>query len=496
MAIKTGEEYLEELRESTPNVYMLGEKVENIWDDPRFESTKKIVALNHDFVFEEANKDVAITHSPYVNEPVRRITNHIQTTMEDSLLKLDLTRDVANRRICAWCGSNVLTLAWAATWETDQKHGTGYHQNLKNYLELAQKNDWDSSLGKMDAKGDRTVRPSKQKNYPGVRVVKKGAKGITVSGCKVHTSYGPCTRVITVIPCRAMTEEDKDFAVAFWAYSDTPGITMIAKPSPNADLVEMPMQCPMSSAFGVVEGTTYFEDVFIPWEQVFLCGEYDMAALYPFYFGNIQRQSKCSCLAGHSDLVAGIAGLVADVNGVLNKPHIQDKLTHCMQMAEIAQGCAFGAAAGGKMHPSGVFMPDPIKSNAGLNYIKELTGEHIQMLHDIAGGIIVTMPTEKDYQNPKLKKILDFTLAGNQKYTTEERMRALYLCRELAATEFTGYYMGWGVNASGSPHTGHILVRALYDLDYRIGIAKEWAGIGTSEEWPGHCNINKEWQGN
>ena len=119
MAVKTGEEYLEELRKSTPNVYMLGEKVENIWDDPRFESTKKIVALNHDFAFEEANKEVAITHSPYVNEPVRRITNHIQTTMEDSLLKLDLTRDVANRRICAWCGSNVLTLVWAATWEIE-----------------------------------------------------------------------------------------------------------------------------------------------------------------------------------------------------------------------------------------------------------------------------------------------------------------------------------------------------------------------------------------
>ena len=496
MAVKTGAEYLEELRKSKPNVYMLGEKVENIWDDPRFESTKKIVALNHDFAFEEANKDVAITHSPYVNEPVRRITNHIQTTMQDSLLKLDLTRDVANRRICAWCGSNVLTLVWAATWETDQRYGTQYHQNLKNYLELSQKNDWDSSLGKMDAKGDRTVRPSKQKNYPGVRVVKKDAKGITVSGCKVHTSYGPCTRVITVIPCRAMTEEDKDFAVAFWTYSDTPGITMIAKPSPNADLIEMPMQCPMSSAFGVVEGTTYFEDVFIPWEQVFLCGEYDMAALYPFFFGNIQRQSKCSCLAGHSDLVAGIAGLVADANGVLGKPHIQDKLTRCAQMAEIAQGCAFGAAAAGKMHPSGVFMPDPIKSNAGLNYIKELTGEHIQMLHDIGGGMIVTMPTEKDYNNPKLKKILDFTLAGNQKYTTEERMRALYLCRELAATEFTGYYMGWGVNASGSPHTGHILVKSLYDLEYRINIAKEWAGIGTSDQWPGHCNGNKAWAGN
>lgn len=495
MAVKTGEEYIEELRQSKPNVYMLGEKVEDIWNDPRFESTQKIVATNHDFAFEEANRDVAIVESPIVNEPVRRLTNHIQTTMEDSFLKLDLTRDIANRRICAWCGSNVSTLMWAATWETDEKYGTNYHQNLKNYIELSQKNDWDSSLGKMDAKGDRTVRPSRQADYPGVRIVKRNGKGIIVSGCKVHTSYGPCTRVITVMPCRAMEEDDRDFAVAFWTYTDTPGITMIAKPNPNAEQVDMPMQCPMSASMSVVEGTTFFEDVFIPWEQVFLAGEWDMAGLYPFFFGAIQRQSKCSCLAGHADLVAGIAALVADVNGVLGKSHIQDKLTRCAQMAEVAQGCAFGSGATGSLHPSGVFMPDALKTNAGLNYIKELTGEHIQMLHDIGGGLIVTMPTEKDYRNPKLKRLLDFTLAGNKKYTPEERIRALYLCRELAATEYTGYYMGWGVNASGSPHTGYILVKSLYDLNYRIGIAKEWAGIGESEKWPGHC-ANKKWSGN
>ena len=110
MAVKTGEQYLEELKETKPNVYMHGERVEDIWNDPRFESTKKIMAINHGFAFEDAHKEIAIVQSPQVDEPVRRITNHIQTTMEDSLLKLDLTRDIANRRICAWCGTNTMSL--------------------------------------------------------------------------------------------------------------------------------------------------------------------------------------------------------------------------------------------------------------------------------------------------------------------------------------------------------------------------------------------------
>lgn len=90
---------------------------------------------------------------------------------------------------------------------------------------------------------------------------------------------------------------------------------------------------------------------------------------------------------------------------------------------------------------------------------------------------------------------MDYAFSGDQKYTSEERLRALYLCRELAATEFTGYYMGWGVNASGSPHAGYILIRSLYDLEYRISIAKEWAGLGEAQPWGGYCS-SKEWSGN
>lgn len=490
MAVKTGEEYIESLKELKPNVYMDGEKVENIWDDPRFDSTKKLIALNHDFVFEPNMKEVAMVHSPQTGEPVRRLSNHIQTSMEDSIMKLDLTRDIANRRICAWCGSNIFSLLWAVTWETDQKYGTEYHQRLQHFHELSQKNDWDFSWGMMDAKGDRKVRPSKQKHYPGVRIVKQDEKGITVSGVKVHTSYGPCTNILIVVPCRAMAEDDKEFAVSFWIPNDTKGVTMITKTAPNWESVATPMHCPMSAGIGAVEGTTFFEDVFVPWEQVLMCGEWDMAGQVPFYFGNIQRQSKCSCLAGHTDLVCGVAALIADMNGVADVEHIKTKLTHTMQQAEVAQGCALGGAAAGKLHPSGVFIPDTLKVNAGLNFIKKLAGEHIQLLHDIGGGIIVTMPTAKDYENPKLKELMDYALAGNDKYTTEERIRALWLCREIAASEFTGYFMGWAVNASGSPHTGDLLVRAMYDLDYRIGIAKEWAGIGKSREWnPTRVNI-------
>lgn len=223
---------------------------------------------------------------------------------------------------------------------------------------------------------------------------------------------------------------------------------------------------------------TVFEDVFVPWERVFLCGEWDMCGRIPTYFASIHRQSKCACLSGHTDLILGVCALTAQVNGLDMKiSHIRDKLTKMMMEAEIAYGCSMGAAVDGYQHPSGVWVPSAHVANSGLNYIRSQSGNHIATLHDIAGGIIVTMPTELDYQNPATKEYMDTYLHGSNNFTTEERLRVLHLAQEVCASEFTGYYLGWAINAAGSPMTNEIFVRALYDLEKRIKVAKNYAKI-------------------
>ncbi len=95
----------------------------------------------------------------------------------------------------------------------------------------------------------------------------------------------------------------------------------------------------------------------------------------------------------------------------------------------------------------------------------------------MAGGIIVTMPTEADFRNPETREWLDTYLAGSEKYSTEDRLRVLYLAQEIASSNFTGYFLGWAINAAGSPITGEIAVRELYDLQKRVDIAKKWANV-------------------
>lgn len=104
-------------------------------------------------------------------------------------------------------------------------------------------------------------------------------------------------------------------------------------------------------------------------------------------------------------------------------------------------------------------------------------GTHLSYLHDIAGGLLSTMPTEADWKNPELRPYIDESLQGSPEYTTEERLRVMNLAQDLAASRLTGTLMGFTINAAGSPVTNAIVVRNLYDLQKRIQVAKEIVGI-------------------
>jgi 4-hydroxybutyryl-CoA dehydratase/vinylacetyl-CoA-Delta-isomerase len=196
------------------------------------------------------------------------------------------------------------------------------------------------------------------------------------------------------------------------------------------------------------------------------------------YFACLHRQSKCACSAGHCDLFAGAAALAADVNGLDWKtPHIRDKITEIIMNGETGYGCALGAAANARQHSSGVWLPDPLIVNSGLNTIRSTIGKHLEYLHDIAGGLVATMPTEEDWNNPELRKYIDQALAGSGGCTTEDRLRVLHLVQDLAASRTTGAILGFTVNAAGSPATNQVVVRRMYDLQRQMRNAGRIASV-------------------
>jgi len=477
MALLTGKDYIESLKSFSPEVYMRGEKVDQVWAHPLLRQTIQHIAAGYDFALDPEYRDRSSVRSPLVGEEVPRLQLHIQENLDDVLIKAQLTREVSGRRICAGCMSNMLSVTWALIHDLDAAHGTDYFPRYKEFIKTLQRNGQVIAWGMMDPKGDRSLPPAKQKQPTDLRVIKRRPDGIIVRGAKVHTTFGPAAHQLVVVPCRALGQEDKDYAVSFAIPIDTTGLKMIARPSPGPSH-DVRMESPLSSKYMGVEAMTIFDDVFVPEERIFMCGEWDKALNLPFYFASLHRQSKCACSAGHTDLFIGTAALAAEVNGLGRKvTHIRDKITEMMMAAETAFGCSLGAAVGGQKHPSGVFLPDAVIANSGLSFIRSRMGTHLSYLHDIAGGLLSTMPTEADWNHPELKRYIDQALRGNPSYTTEERLRVIYLAQDLGASRLTGTILGFSINAAGSPVTNSIVVRNLYDLEKRIKIAKEIAGL-------------------
>ena len=477
MTILTGEEYRESLKELSPEIYVRGERIDDVATHPLLRQTVNHIASGYDLTLAPEMRDRTILYSPISGEEIPRLLLHIQQEKEDLTIKAELTREISAQRICTGCGSNMLSVTWAMIHDIDAAHGTDYLCRYKDFIIKLHKTGVPFAWCMMDPKGDRTLSPSQQPEPTDLRIVERKPGGIVVSGAKLHTTLGPGAHHVVVVPCRALGEADKDYAVSFALPIDTKGIKMIARPSPGPSR-EVSLESPISSRFLGVEALTIFDNVFVPEENIFMCGEWEQAVNLSMYFACLHRQSKCACSAGHCDLFVGAAALAADVNGLgMNVSHIRDKITGMIMNGETGYGCSLGAAVNAQQHPSGVWMPDPLIANSGLNTIRSNVGKHLENLHDIAGGLVATMPTEADWNNPELRKYIDRALRGSAKYTTEERLRAMNLVQDLAASRTTGTLLAFTVNAAGSPSTNEVVVRRVYDLQKRINYVKEIASI-------------------
>src|SRR5690606_15679932 len=85
------------------------------------------------------------------------------------------------------------------------------------------------------------------------------------------------------------------------------------------------------------EALVVFDDVFIPWQRVFMHGEVDFAAMLVERFTCYHRRSYV-CKTGVGDVLIGAAATIADYNGVTKASHIRDKLVEMTHLNETIYG--------------------------------------------------------------------------------------------------------------------------------------------------------------
>lgn len=478
MGLRTAAEYLEGLRDNR-TIYFRGERVPDLMEHPELRVGAEHTALDYRLAEDKVTQELFTEVFPETGERVSRY--FIPPAGTEDLLKRREMIEMSTRAgsgvvlLIKEIGTDALFSLYLVARQVDQKYGTDYLGRVKKYHVECRDRDLSMAVAQTDAKGDRGLLPSKQ-IHPDyyVHIVEKRADGIVVRGAKAHTTGTAFVDEIIVLPTRALSEEDQDYAVAFAIPVNTPGVRLIA--SPFGFSGESNYHHPVSSKHHLVETLTVFDDVFVPNERIFLAGEWDFAGLLANTFVEFHRFTAVSYKPPLLDLLIGATSLIAVYNGVEKASHIRDKVTRLITYTETIRALTRAAAMDCKV-VDGIAVPDTLTTNIAKFHFANNYHEAVRDVQDIAGALLVTGPSEEDWHNDDTRGDLEHYLGGRRGVSAMDRMKAINLIRDLTASDFGGYHELLAIHAEGSLEAQKITIFRGYDILRCMDIAKTAAGI-------------------
>jgi len=491
MPLMTGEQYIESLRKLKTQVYLFGEKCDNWVDHPIIKPSINSVAMTYDLAQDPEHEDLMTATSNLTGNKVNRFA-HLHQSTDDLIKKVKMQR-LLGRKTCSCfqrcVGMDAFNAVYSTTYEIDQKYGTEYHERFKKYLTMIQDNDLVVDGAMTDPKGNRGKSQGSQADPDlFVRVVERRPDGIVVSGAKAHQTGSINSHEHLIMPTQAVSEEDKVYAVCFAVPSDVEGLFMIyGRQSCDTRKMEDGADIDLGNKkFGGQEALVVFDKVFVPNERIFMLEEYDFTGMLVERFAGYHRQSYGGCKVGVGDVLIGAAALAADYNGAQKASHVKDKLIEMTHLNETLYSCGIACSCEGSCTKAGNFQIDLLLANVCKQNITRFPYEIVRLAEDIAGGLMVTMPSEKDFKsdlkiptdsNMTVGEWCDKFFQGVEGVSTENRMRVLRLIENVCLGTAAVGYRTESMHGAGSPQAQRIMIARQGNIEAKKELAKAIAGI-------------------
>ena len=485
MVLMNGKQYRESLQNRGPlKVFLLGEQLDDPINHPIIKASINSVALTYDLACDPNYANLMTATSSLTGKTVNRFC-HLHQSTDELQDKVKMQRVLGQK--CGTCfqrcvGMDALNAVFLTTYDIDKKYNTDYHTRFTNYVKLAQENDWTIDGCMTDPKGDRSKRPSEQADpdvY--VRIVKEQKDGIVIRGAKAHQTGAVNSHEHLIMPTLSMRHEDAEYSVCCAIPADAEGIVYYYGRQ-SCDLRRLDetesgdVDCG-NPTYGGQECLIVFNDVFVPYDRVFMKGESEFCSQLVESFAAYHRQSYGGCKVGVGDVLIGAAASIAEYNGVLGASHIRDKITEMIHLNETLFSCGIACSAAGAASNAGNYLVDILLANICKQNVTRFPYEISRLLQDIAGGLFVTCPSSKELENPETKKIVEKYLVGAEGVDTIDRIKMLRLIENLTLGRAAVGYLTESMHGAGSPQAQRIMIHRLSDLDEKKKMAKDLARI-------------------
>lgn len=491
--LMTAEAYRDSLRSLTPRIFVNGNLVESVADEPLLAPGIAGVGVSYDFAVNKDYKKL-MTATQFSSGNIVNRMLHINETSDDLLNKLEAVRLICAESGCAqrYLSHDALNALFQATKQADDNFGTDYHQRFMAYLHDVQERDLAIGVAMTDAKGDRSLRPGLQSNpdvY--VHVKERRADGVVISGCKAIVTGAPYMHEFLVMPCRTHRPEDKKFAIACAVPIDAPGVTVVAKPAgrPGDPAAKF------SAKYGQSTGAVLFEDVFVPYERVFLDGETEEGGLLTTSYATHHRQSCIGARAGFGDLLIGAGALMTEANGldIDRYGHIREAMVELITITESFYACGVASSVYCVKDPAGNVMPEPVYANIGKLLLATKIYDMHRIAHYVSGGLVVTLPGPDEDHNPETAASLSAVLGGRSDIPSEQRAEVARFMEDLTVSNQAGWYSVMSLHGGGSPEAMKREIWRNYPVGEKTDLVERLLDRGVldqgqkTDKQPGRC---------
>ena len=484
-------DYRESLRKLKPRVFVDGDEIASVADEPRLAPGVNAIGLTYDFAL-RPELTAVMTAQGASGKAVNRML-HVPQSSQDLLNKLEAVRVVCQETGCAqrYLAGDALS----ALRQSTHRIGGDSAQRFAAYLERVQQEDLAIGIAMTDGRGDRSKRPHQQKNLDSyVHIAERRKDGIVLSGAKAIVTGAPYVHELLVMPGRNMTEADKDFAVCCAVPIDAANLTIVARPAgrPGEEAARF------SGKFGQSTGVALFDDVFVPWERVFLAGEWQESAFLTYSYATHHRQTCIGARAGFGDLLIGAGALMTEANGLdLDAaPNMREQMIELIKIVEGFYACGVASSVYAKMDSSGVAMPDPVFANIGKLLLATQIYDMHRIAHHVSGGLIVTLPGPDEDHNPATAGRLSEVLTGRSDIPYQQRIEVARLVEDLTASNQGGWYSVISLHGGGSPEAMKQEIYRHYPIGNKVDLVERLLERGilddetrriTRNRQPGRC---------
>ena len=221
-----------------------------------------------------------------------------------------------------------------------------------------------------------------------------------------------------------------------------------------------------------------FDRVFVPNDRIFLNGEVKFAGMIVERFAGYHRQSYGGCKVGVGDVLIGATALAGEMAGSAKASHVKDKLIEMTHLNETLYCCGIACSSQGTKTKAGNYLIDLLLANVCKQNVTRFPYEIARLAQDLAGGLMVTQPSEADVTATRLSSCyIEKYLKGVASVPTEDRMRLLRLIENMTMGTAAVGYLPESMHGAGSPQAQRIMIARQSNLEMKKELAKKIARI-------------------